>query len=339
MRPATSRPGKPEPSELDQPASSPFPDPLPGLIPFGALVLLVGPPKSGKTALIASWMARWRDGRTICGRPTRSPAGLGIITTDHKWALNQGIWFRKAGFPDIPHVSLRDDPKLNWRMALKSGAGGLLERSLTTLALPPGSLVVIDVAGVFISNHLNDYNDVLAGMGTLSQILDRFQLTGVGIGHMGKQRADPKERYLRPHERILGSGAQIGFSDTTMYLLGPLDTGQPYHTFGWLPTHAPEGEFKFHQNSVTGLFEPYTGALEDLPRLSPELLTVVDHLPPPPQTLATRQLVALIMAACNVSERTAYDRLEDLVLSGLIVRVRHGSFMRGPRQTAPPVLQ
>src|SRR5262245_2165747 len=84
------------------------PDPIPGVIPFGSLCLFLGPPKRGKTALLADWFARFRDGRSICGLPTNKPAGLGIITTDHKWALNQGPWFAGAGFPEVTHYSLRD---------------------------------------------------------------------------------------------------------------------------------------------------------------------------------------------------------------------------------------
>lgn len=324
-------PTRPPQSATALPPASTFPDPIPGIIPFGSLVLFVGPPKCGKTSLLASWMARWRDGRTICQQPTHRPTALGIITTDHKWDLNQGQWFTRAGFPDIPHVALRDDPRLPWATLRGQGHGAakLLTESLLKLALPPGGLVAIDVAGVFISSRLNDYNDVLAGMGLLGQALDRHQLTGLCLGHMGKQRADPKDRYLRPHERILGSGAQIGFSDTTMYLLGPQDTGQPYHTFGWLPTHAPEGEFHLHQNSHTGLFEPYTGTLEDTP-LSPELWSVVDALPLPPVRFRTQQLVALLMAACPVHERQAHTLLDDLLLTGLLVRVRHGLYERAP---------
>jgi hypothetical protein len=305
----------------------PFPDPIPGIIPFGSLVLLVGPPKCGKTALLASWLARWRDGKTICGQPTHRPADLGIVTTDHKWALNQGVWFSRAGFPDIPHVSLRDDPTITWRKTLRTlnGATDLLRASLHKLNLRPGGLVAIDVAGVFVSNRLNDYNDVLAGMGTVSQILDSLQLTGICVGHMGKQRADPKERYLRPHERILGSGAQIGFSDTTMYLLGPQDTGEPYHTFGWLPTHAPEGEFKFRQNDQ-GLFVPYDGHVGPTPPLDPRLVAVVAAFPPPPETLKTAQLVALIAQSCQVEETQAKERIGELLASGRIVRPRYGRY-------------
>lgn len=314
--------------------AQPFPDPIPGIIPFGSLVLLVGPPKCGKTALLASWMARWRDGLTICGKPTNSPTALGIITTDHKWALNQGIWFARAGFPEIPHVSLRDDPTLQWRSTLRSvhGAHQLLDRSLRTLDLSPGGLVLIDVAGVFISNRLNDYNDVLAGMGAMSQTLDKYQLTGVCVGHMGKQRADPKERYLRPHERILGSGAQIGFSDTTMYLLGPQDTGQPYHTFGWLPTHAPEGEFHLQQTDQ-GLFEPYTGQLAPSPKLDPILEAVVLAFPEPPETLTAIELIALIMSYARIEGETrAKERITDLLLSGRIIRAARGHYMRATIQ-------
>ena len=45
--------------------------------------------------------ARWRDGRSICGLPTNRPTSLGVLSTDHAWALNQGPWFQAAGYPDV----------------------------------------------------------------------------------------------------------------------------------------------------------------------------------------------------------------------------------------------
>jgi hypothetical protein len=314
------------------PPSTAFLDPIPGIVPHGALVQFVGPPKCGKTAVLAAFLQRLRDGRTICGLPTHRPPSLGIITTDHKWRLNQGLWFDKVGFSEVPHVCLRDDAAIKWP-TLKgrgNGAPDLLKQSLETLqalgGLEPGGLVAIDVAGVFISTRLNDYNEVLAGIGSMSQVLDRFHATAFLLGHMGKQKSDPKDRYLRPHERILGSGALIGFTDTTMYMLGPEDTGKPYHTFGWLPTHAPMGEFQFQRNPETGLFEPYTGKL--LPDVSPELLAVVEALPLPPETFRTNLITNLIIASCRVRETQAKERLKLLEASGLILDAGRGLFLR-----------
>jgi hypothetical protein len=305
-----------------------YPDPLPGIIPFGSLVLLVGPPKCGKTALLASWLQRWRDGQTICGRPTNPPNAIGIITTDHKWAQNQGQWFAKAGYPEIRHVALRDDRQIKWREVFRSihGSDHLLKSSLDTLALPPGGLVVLDVSGPFISNRLNDYNAVLGGMGSLGQILDDRQLTCIGTGHMGKQRADPKDRYLRPHERILGSGAQIGFSDTTMYLLGPADTGKPYHTFGWLPTHEPEGEFWLTQGK-DGLFVPYTGnAHEETLTLDQTLAAVFACVTAEPQPL--KDIVAVATVAALLKRSTICSALTELCRLGMVLQPRHGYYQR-----------
>jgi len=303
-------------------------------MPYGSIVMISGPPKCGKTAFLAGWMARLRDGKSICGVPTNKPTSLGILTTDHKWRLNQGVWFEAVGFADIPRVSLRDDKALRWRATMRAndGAEKLLTSSLEKLALSPGGVVMIDVATFFISSKVNDYNDVLAGMGTLSQVLDKFELTAIGVSHTGKQKADPKERYLRPHERILGSGAQIGYSDTTMYLLGPQDTGQPYYTFGWLPTHAVEGEFKFDRDA-NGLFVPYTGALHpDAPVEFPAaLLTGILQLAPPPAAFkATNQLIPLIMAAADVQERRAWEILGDLVLADYLQRLPKGLYARPP---------
>jgi hypothetical protein len=224
----------------------------------------MGPPKRGKTALLAEWLRRWRDGRPICGMRTNRPTSLGIITTDHKWQLNQGQWFEKVGFPDIAHYALRDDPDTPWRkLHLYIWADSVFDRALNELRLTPGGLVMVDVIGPFITSRLNDYAEVVGGLGTISQNMDRRGLTCLAISHMGKQKGDAKDQYKDPFERILGSGAQIGFSDTMFYLLGPKDIDQPFFEVGWLPTHAPSGTFRFQRNDA-GLFVPDPNAVGPL---------------------------------------------------------------------------
>lgn len=236
-----------------------YPDPIPLVIPFGSINLFAGAPKRGKTTLIAQWAKRWMEGKTICGLPTNIPSDFAIITNDHKWAINQGIWFEKAGYPDVKHYALRDDKRTNWHLLrTPQGRGQLLKHCLDQVKIEPGGLLVLDVVGPFLTNKINDYNEVLAGLGVMSQILDEYQVTTLAPAHMGKQKNDTQQQYKEPHERILGSGAQIGFCDTTFYLLGPKDLDAEYYQVGWLPTHAAAGQFNLTRDPATGLFLPHT---------------------------------------------------------------------------------
>lgn len=309
-------------------APQPYPDPIPGIIPFGSFCLFVGPPKTGKTSLYASWVPRLLEGRSICGQSTNAPNAVGVITTDHKWALNQGAWFEKVGIQPT-FYSLRDDPRLNWADMRTSPATRitLLKYALDKLKLPPGAFLVIDVATVFITNKLNDYNEVVAGIGSMTQVLDAHELTCLAVGHMSKQRTDPKDRYLRPHERVSGSGALVGYSDTTMYLLGPEDTGNPHHTFGWLPTHAKAGTFDLVQNPETGLFEMYHP--ESLSILADDpLYGVIQVVPKQPESMAYAVLLELIQRVCQVEISRAKTKLHDLLLDGRVVRTGRGQYSR-----------
>lgn len=309
-----------------------YPDPLPGVIPHGSLCIFMGPPKRGKTALLAEWFARWRDGRSICGLETHRPAGLGILTTDHKWHLNQGGWFTQAGFPDIPHVSLRDDPAMLWRqLRIPARADDILNRALDRLALPPGSVVAIDVMGPFLTSRLNDYAEVVGGLGTISQMLDKRELTGIGLSHMGKQKGDSKDQYKDPFERILGSGAQIGFSDTMFYLLGPKDLDQPYYEVGWQPTHAPAGTFRFKRDAF-GMFVPYTDQQGPLGTTAYESPVGVDavlvQMPVDLPGWTTAQLLVALEEQCGVKRRRAEQHATQMQRDGRIRRTAPGWYVR-----------
>lgn len=312
-----------------------FPDPLPGVIPFGSLSIFMGPPKRGKTAVLAEWCARWRDGRPICGLPTNSPTGLGIFTTDHKWHLNQQGWFAKAGFPEIRHYSLRDELTIQWRqLRIPHKADEILNRALDTLNLPPGSLILIDVIGPFITSKLNDYAEVVGGLGTISQIMDRRQLTCLAVSHMAKQKGDVKDRYKDPFERILGSGAQIGFSDTMFYLLGPQDLDQPYYEVGWQPTHSPSGTFRFKRDAF-GLFVPHDE--QDAKPLSVNAYeapigvdAVLAKMPTAEPAWHTLVLLDALQTECQVKRRRAEELATALLRDGRIRRIKQGWYLRVP---------
>ncbi len=73
----------------------------------------------------------------------------------------------------------------------------------------------------------------------------------IGTAHAAKQKADKNERYLRPQDRILGSTALFGYTDTQMYLAAPDETGSKdgVYTFFWNPHHAPPAAFPLTRDS------------------------------------------------------------------------------------------
>lgn len=237
-----------------------YPDPVPGIIPFGSICLLSGPPHRGKTALLVTLLARLLRGQSLFGLPTTCPPDIAFLVTDHKHQLNQSQWLARAGILDrVRLYSLRNDQKFQWkRLRNVDQRIGVFCDCLATLQLPPGSLLIVDPVALFISSKLNDYHSVAIGLGEIDQVLQTAQLTLWGTAHTAKQIDDPKKTYKRPIDRIMGSGAQLGFADTAMALLGPDDTNEQYYELSVSPSMVPEFAFKY-QRSANGLFEPYVG--------------------------------------------------------------------------------
>lgn len=243
-----------------------FPDPIPGIMPFGTLTMFAGAPGAGKTAMLADFYRRLKDGRTIWGHQTNRPTGFCYIASDRQWASHQQ-WFNEVGFPDIPHYSLADDPHVDIKDIEESKALELFENAIKHCndGKPPifGSLVTVDpVTPLFIAGSPNSSRAVAKSLLTMSRIARSYQITLWLVGHFGKQPTDHKARYRRPQDRIAGSGAFSGFSDTQMYLCEPEPPDHPFHSFGWNPRHQPPQEFSCVRNAQ-GLFEPYDDIAED----------------------------------------------------------------------------
>jgi hypothetical protein len=240
-----------------------FPDPIPGVLPFGTVTIFAGAPGVGKTAMLAEWCVRWRDGRTICGHATSAPTGFYYIAADRQWASHQQ-WFDAVGFPEIPHYSLADDAKFDLSELLKPyNALQLLTRSLDALDPLPGAHVFIDpISPIYIAGNPNSARDVARTLLGVSREAQARQINITCTAHFGKQKADKNERYVRPQDRIAGSGAFSGFSDTQIYLIDPEPPIQPYHVLGWNPRHSRPEDFNFTRNDQ-GLFVPYDVMQDD----------------------------------------------------------------------------
>lgn len=248
------------------PAPLLFLDPIPDIIPFGTVTIFAGAPGAGKTAMLADWFARIRDGRQIWGRKTNIPTQFCYIASDRQWASHQQ-WFNSVGFPDIPHYSLADDPHFDIKDIEESKAIALFHSALSQCnngtSPPPGALIGVDpVSPLFIAGSPNSSRHVAKSLLAISREARSFQVTIIATAHFGKQLADKTARYQRPQDRIAGSGAFSGFSDTQVYLCEPDPPDHPFHVLGWNPRHSPPEEFPCQRNE-RGLFVPFDIMRED----------------------------------------------------------------------------
>jgi hypothetical protein len=299
------------------PTTKPFPDPIPGIIPFGTLTIFAGAPGVGKTTMLIEWMRRWRDGRTICGHQAHDPTWFYYICADR--GLSAQAFYDLVGFTDrLTFFSVVSaDSKLNVDDLQKSEHGKtLLAHCLTELAPIPGSHLIIDpLSPLFISGSPNNQRDVAASLIRLSRRIEDLQFNVTGTAHFGKQKADRQDRYRRPQDRISGSGAFSGYSDTQMYLVDP-EKDQPYYLLGWNPRYHPPEEFKFTRERW---FVPYTGLCDvgvdaDTDRPTQVLVLIPDT------GIFYNDLVDAVCQRFDVSPSTAKRDIKELSTRGLIER-------------------
>lgn len=320
-----------QPDRLEYPPDLPgglprFPDPIPGVIPFGTLTLFAGAPGVGKTAMLADWIVRWRDGRRIWGHATNPPTQFCYVAADRHWASHQQ-WFNAVGFPEILHYSLVNDPAFDPNeLAMPQKAFDLFRRSLDNAASGyppiPGAHVFIDPASpIFISGSPNAARDVARTLIGMSREAQQRQINLTLTAHFGKQIADKTARYQRPQDRIAGSGAFSGFSDTQIYLVDPEPPDHPFHCLGWNPRHKPPEEFPCTRDE-NGLFIPY-----DIMKEDEVAAQIVDCFA---ETSATSLAVIRERAfdQYGYSPATVKRALSRLLEQGRIAKVKHGVYSR-----------
>jgi hypothetical protein len=306
-----------------------FPDPIPGVLPFGTVTIFAGAPGVGKTAMLADWCARWRDGRTICGHPTNRPTAFYYLAADRQWASHQQ-WFELVGFPDIPAYSLADDTAFDIRQLLYSrNAHDHFLWCFNHLNPIPGSHVFIDpVSPLFIAGDPNRARDVAVSMLRFSRLCADRQINISCIAHFAKQKTDPKEQYTRPQDRIAGSGAFSGFTDTQIYLIDPVPPKQKWHILGWNPRHTEAETFHFKRNKQ-GLFVPYEGLVDEAKDGKHDRPTqVMTLIPDTDDGISLSDLFEKVQPAFEISLATLKRDLTVLLARGVIERTAWGRYKR-----------
>lgn len=298
-----------------------LPDIIPFYLPGGGINLLAGAPGVGKTAFLAGLLRDLRDGRAVFGRTPIAVPAIGIINADRGWMKGAGLWFERAGFPDIPYYSLCDDVDLNpKRLRKKFERTDLLASFADKLALPAGSLLCVDPLSLFLGGNLLDYDACVVACHEIRSYLRMRAYTLIGTGHSAKLKADKRERYARMQDQLLGSTALAGFSDAQLYLASPIETGRPYYILVW-HTHGAKEQQYYLERDESGLFIPYTGAdLESQQR--------VLQLLPDDGTVIEFGAIVELAEALPLSRRTVKNALDGLIERSLVERVGHGKYRR-----------
>ena len=296
-------------------------DVIPYLLPGAGISILAGAPNIGKTALLSTLLRDLRDGRPIFGHQPRALPGIGVINADRGWTMGAGLWLARAGFPDIKHYSLADDPEFNpKRLRKKHERTDLLANFADRLELPPGSVLDVDPVSLFLGGNLLDYDACMVACHEIRAYLRLRQYTMIATAHAAKLKADKRERYMRMQDQVLGSTAITGFTDSALYLASPQETGKEYYLLVWHPHGAKEETFCLDRDEQ-GLFVPYTGA---------DTATQTRVLALFPEDGAEVALQALVEAAESIplSRATVKRALEGLIERGRVVHVRHGTYQR-----------
>jgi hypothetical protein len=186
----------------------------------------------------------------------------------------------------------------------------------------PGAHVFVDPASpIFIAGNQNAARDVARTMIGMQREAKQRQITLTLSAHFGKQAGDKTTRYTRPQDRIAGSFAFSGFTDTQMYIVEPEPPETAYYEFGWNPRHLPPETFKCVRDPKTGLFIPYDEITED-----GTALTVLDCLNPAgPSEITTIRERAIQQ---GLSRATVTRLLAKLLEDRRICKLGRGRYQR-----------
>lgn len=299
--------------------------PIPRYLPAWQPHFLSGPPGGGKTCFVASLVKALQAGETIFGKASSAPPFIGIVAADREWA-DAKQWYDTAGVPDLPSFSVVDSD-ISLAQLKKRDPLLLLDDIISThFQAPPNSLIIIDPISYWAGGDMNRYMQVYTALIGLNRFCLQHQITVIGLAHTGKQKADAKDRYTRPQDRINGSAALLGCSGTQMALETPDQTETQHYRFTWVPHHAQAESFDLDRDPDTGLFHEAVPTAAQIIR--PEILALLPIAPAEP--VQPKDVLKLMAGAKLelVSRVSLHAWLKRWCDAGVVEQVAPGQYRR-----------
>lgn len=284
-----------------------------GLFPAGRIHLIGGAAGAGKTTLLAWMLKRIRAGEELFGRVTHPPAGIYYLTADQQWREYESI-LGKAGLVLDGHYSFGDDPEMSYLKFSAKEPIPLLRKAMLGLHPVPGSIVVVDIFGIFLGDDMRQYRQILSRMWEYNRWVDELGITLFGSVHAGKQKAGSQERYVRLFDRVMGGGPMRAAASTACYLTSEEEAGdEGYQIFEINPRL---GKREAHKVAfgMDGLLVPIAEAVETIPQRAQQVLNLV------PEDGIQASVLIHTAEGMGISRATLYRALEQLKQSGLVAK-------------------
>jgi len=307
-----------------------IPDPLPNVLYGGTINLLAGASGVGKTALLSGWIKALLDKAPINGYPVGEVAEVAYVSGDR--GVDTAVrWFETAGI-DLNRLkiySLRDDPEFRVsRLRKRDEAAKIFIETLDILDLPPYSLPIFDPFILFAGGDILNYKECAIAVLEMGKAIQKRKLTMLGLAHASKQLADRSKRYLRPQDRIVGSTAQLGYTDTQMYLASPEEAGTEHYYLHWNPHNSRSESFQLPRLG-NGLFGPGVKMADGEVSREQPVEALLEHIDEERGTLFG-ELAKVVeeKPEYQISSRTLRRALNDLIKAGHVIKVGHGKYKR-----------
>jgi hypothetical protein len=298
-------------------------DPIPSLLPANRVHLLGGPSQAGKTTFLAWMLKQIQDGNVVLGEQATPPTGIYYITCDQPWSDYQYIC-DKVGLRVDGHYSYLDDPEMTPTLFEDMNVVSLLRRGMNKLGPPAGSIVVVDVLGIFF-NDLMKYRHVMGCMLEYSKWCAVRDITMIGTVHAGKQSMNRLDRYARLFDRVIGGNPMRCIASTVMYLTSreesEVDGAQQFEV---CPRHAKNRMYHCKWDDA-GLLTPdgteVIGSGPDLGESNPDIFQLLEWVPYENPGITTKDWTALAINKLGISRATFFrwrDKLieQNVVLAG-----------------------
>ena len=283
-----------------------------GLLPENQIHLIGGPSGSGKTTLMFQMQQSLTTGVQFLGRKVNRTVRWAYVSGD-RTAESVGETQARCGVA-FPVFSLVDENLIGEDLC-----GKIIPRLTHVYGYRPDFVYVDGFTSLVPEGKFNDYKTVARWLGGIQRYCKMKKIVVMGACHTTKTKEG--EKFLNPRQRIAGSVAWAGFSETVMIIEPPDDHREDHlRVLSLLPRNQASEHIRlrFNQGGILVMDES-----EERRDMAADF--ILSEMLVPGGSIEYQ--VLLSAAGAKGVSRTSLDRwLRGLVESGGLVREKKGVY-------------